>query len=625
MGLLNANDKEKIKRALPKSSNKIVDVTVARLYVAYPNPQEWQYTGLSGAITLVDDIVGHTFFLKLVDIQGHRGVLWDQELCVGFDYHQDRTFFHTFELEECMAGLLFEDLDEAAHLLKRVQKREKYASKKTLANKNAIALTKKLQSEQESQVVFGPRGESLISDQRQRYKIQDEFEAPVTKKKAPPPPPPAAASFSPPRQTYDEPTIPSFSSPQAHEAPSPFISNEMDTAASDYDSSSASESVSTTPVPQTPQPVHKLPPMPVFSNPPPPPPPPQPPVAPVLPADSAPGPPQRSTHNPFPIPVQNAAPHAPPPPFQQASGTAPAPSLPQAARPVPGIPPRSNGPPAPPPRRGPGPPPPPRRVASNPTGYQAPGPIQPSLTGPAQGRRPGPPPPPRRGAAPPPPPRSARVSSGPPPPQRNVSVASPPPMHTFPQQSAVLLPPPAPAMPQSQFNVQETLPPPPPPLPPTTQPASGQQHFAPPPAPPAPPMQLSGQSAIPPPPAMPSHAVTAPPPPAFLAQPQQVAPARGVSEVTGDSGRDALLASIRGAGGIGALRKTDKSQLDKPSVVLQEARGESTRQPSGTASSPANGGGGGPASLADALAAALNQRKSKVAQDDGDYDNGDDW
>lgn len=97
----------------------------------------------------------------------------------------------------------------------------------------------------------------------------------------------------------------------------------------------------------------------------------------------------------------------------------------------------------------------------------------------------------------------------------------------------------------------------------------------------------------------------------------------GISEATGDSGRDALLASIRGAGGIGALRKVDKSQLDKPSVLLQEAHGQPA-QP--TSSAPASGGGGGApgGSLADALAAALNKRKNKVAAD-GDYDNGDDW
>ena len=45
---------------------------MARLYIAYPDPTKWAYTGLVGAIALVDDLVGHTF-LKLVDIIGHRG------------------------------------------------------------------------------------------------------------------------------------------------------------------------------------------------------------------------------------------------------------------------------------------------------------------------------------------------------------------------------------------------------------------------------------------------------------------------------------------------------------------------------------------------------------------------
>lgn len=73
---------------------------------------------------------------------------------------------------------------------------------------------------------------------------------------------------------------------------------------------------------------------------------------------------------------------------------------------------------------------------------------------------------------------------------------------------------------------------------------------------------------------------------------------------------------------MGALRKVDKSQLDKPSVLLQETNG----QPSQPASSAPTGAGapGGGGSLADALAAALNKRKNKVANDD-DYDNGDDW
>ena len=237
MGLLNTADKEKIKRALPKSANKIIDVAIARLYIAYPDPQSWNYTGLTGAVALVDDTVGNTFFLKLVDIHGHRGVVWDQELYVNFEYNQDRTFFHTFEMEDCVAGLLFANLDEASHFLKRVQKREKYGSKKTLSNKNAIALTKKLTQEQEKEVVHGPRGESLISDQRQRYNIQDAAPIPSTKKKAPPPPPP--------------------SNPPSYQQQSPFTAGGAESG--DEDSSSIATSASSTPAPQQ-QPVRKLPP-----------------------------------------------------------------------------------------------------------------------------------------------------------------------------------------------------------------------------------------------------------------------------------------------------------------------------------------------------------------------------
>lgn len=156
MGLLNSADKEKIKRVVPKNTNKVIDCTIARLYIAYPDPDNWQYTGLSGALALVDDLVGHTLFLKLIDIHGSRGVLWDQELYVGVNYFQDRTFFHSVELEDCFAGFLFEDESEAAHLFKRIQNREKYASKDTVKNKNAIALKKAAPAEK---AAVGPRGE----------------------------------------------------------------------------------------------------------------------------------------------------------------------------------------------------------------------------------------------------------------------------------------------------------------------------------------------------------------------------------------------------------------------------------------------------------------------------------
>jgi hypothetical protein len=66
--ILTEADKEIVKRHVPKASNKIQAVAIARLYVAYPNPNKWTYTGLQGAAVLANDLVGNTYWLKLVDI-----------------------------------------------------------------------------------------------------------------------------------------------------------------------------------------------------------------------------------------------------------------------------------------------------------------------------------------------------------------------------------------------------------------------------------------------------------------------------------------------------------------------------------------------------------------------------
>lgn len=65
---LSDSDKEIIKRTVPKSANKIQAAAVARFYIAYPNKQRWTYTGLQGAVVLSNDLVGNTFWIKMVDI-----------------------------------------------------------------------------------------------------------------------------------------------------------------------------------------------------------------------------------------------------------------------------------------------------------------------------------------------------------------------------------------------------------------------------------------------------------------------------------------------------------------------------------------------------------------------------
>lgn len=73
--ILSDDDKDTVKRFVPKQSNKIQAVAVAKLYVAYPSRSRWTDTGIQGAVVLANDLVGHTYWLKMVDISVGL-VLW---------------------------------------------------------------------------------------------------------------------------------------------------------------------------------------------------------------------------------------------------------------------------------------------------------------------------------------------------------------------------------------------------------------------------------------------------------------------------------------------------------------------------------------------------------------------
>ncbi|GEQ67471.1 hypothetical protein JCM33374_g1136 [Metschnikowia sp. JCM 33374] len=648
MGILTTPDKEKIKRAIPKASNKIIDATVAKLYVAYPDRTQWTFTGLMGAIALVDDLVGHTFFLKLVDITAARGVVWDQELYVDFQYHQDRTFFHTFELDDCLAGLLFEDTHDAAHFYKRVTTRQKHASKQTANNKNAVALKDRMGPEEVKQGNRGEFVDDMIAENRQFIKdyiaqqggplvgleppIPRRFGAaaaggitrqpsnaasfvsnapsvpavpPKRTKKAPPPPPPAGVSSPTPPPSYTA---------QPPAPPPPPASNTTSTSYQNSDSESASESEDEPPKSPVVEPESK----PRFRLPPA-----NAPIPKVSHTALPPGPQQAQAQ--APVAMQNfnqnvnEYPNSPVPPTQpHSAASAPAlpsqrggaqravpPPPPRATRAVPPPPPRSanaggNAPPPPPPPRATGnaPPPPPSR-ASRPV--PAPG-VNPPAQQAVNFSQP----------PPPPPPPVAQNFQPPPPPQRNYNVMPTPGSASAPPPP----PPPLPSMSNSSENAQNLMgggPPPPPPLPPTSNAAPVPPPLPPvaagAPPPPPPPLPPVGTGAPPPPP---------PPPPGLGGEPTGGAPAAPLPVV--DSSRDALLASIRGSG-LGMLKKTDKTQLEKPSVLLKEARGEPVAPPP---SSGPGGASGQPETLADALASALSKRKGKVAESDDEDDN-DDW
>ncbi|KAI9641816.1 hypothetical protein NHQ30_009676 [Ciborinia camelliae] len=606
--ILSEDDKETVKRMVPKASNKIQAVAVARLYIAYPNRHKWTYTGLQGAAVLANDLVGNTYWIKLVDVSSaNRGVIWDQEIYDTWSYNSDRTFFHTFETEECLAGLSFVDEKEAKTFMKKMNDREKNASKATKANPFGGAAPVHKHS------LLG----GFFGGHRHSSAPSIQPTPPDSPSYALPPSHPAhpaqnnrhsGGSFKSAQPEYAalEAIDPHWRETWGEDLRQMGITDDMIRDNQDFIADYIREQQTQQGIIPAPSGIenqrNKVPP------------PPPPPAASRARSDS----PQNSTAG-----QGRGAPPPPPAPRRSKADIPREPTPPREPSPPRGPPPPRFA--APPPfadagkfahtnnkapsrahaSSNPGPPPPPR-PAKTPIEDYEPGEsgskfgVPPPFTG---TRTTAPPPTPQRGPVPPPPPRDIHQSSSahaippahippPPLPPQNSSIpedtAPPPP--PLPQMSAPLPPP----LPQSAAPpIPSSAAPPPPPGPPPS--------FGGPLPPPPPPMPSFGGPPAPPPPPPGNGPPAPPPPPPPNRDSGYASGVPAPPKPTGD--RANLMANIQKAGGIGALKKVDRSQIRDRSAAAVP------------------GGDTGPA---DALQIALNKRKQKVSDSDDEAED-DDW
>ena len=142
---ITSDDKSKIKSSLPQPQYKILTATFARVYHAYPDPNTWSYAEMQGALVFVRDNSIAGFLLKMVDLFGTRGVIWEHELHEPLSYYLDLPLFHSFagdvsscsrffavcvlkSLQKFMIGLAFVDEMEASVLYRKITNRQKYAT-----------------------------------------------------------------------------------------------------------------------------------------------------------------------------------------------------------------------------------------------------------------------------------------------------------------------------------------------------------------------------------------------------------------------------------------------------------------------------------------------------------------
>ncbi|KAI1320156.1 hypothetical protein F5Y16DRAFT_87103 [Xylariaceae sp. FL0255] len=583
--ILSEEDKEIVKRVVPKQTNKIQAVAVARLYVAYPHRSKWTYTGLQGAAVLANDLVGNTYWLKLVDIS---------EIFESWSYNADRTFFHTFEIEECWAGLSFVDEKEAKQFRKKMEDREKNASK---ATRNT------------------PFGGAAHQQQHKTSFLGGLFGG-GHRHASNPTPPESPRSSLPTLQSHARSSSVNLSTNGFHkphsefsklEAYDPewrenfgnflseqgltdeFIKENQDFIVTFLKEQGAGAAAASTPAPPPPPPA---PPAAASRGPPPPPPP-----APAARRGAPPPPPApRRSAKAETVQREPTPPQEPPPPPRPRFNAPPA--LPDAGKFA-----HSASTPA----AAAGPPPPPR-PPKTPVDSHDDKPahkfgVPPAFTG--QRLNNVPPPPPARGPVPPPPPREQPHSLPPPlpptlPPKGPSSSPPPPPVPAA--SRPVPAPPPrnVPPPPLPQLSAPSSAPPAPPPLPPPSGPG------APPPPPPPPPAIGGG----------------APPPPPLPPNRDSGYASATPAASSGEPGRNAMLDGIRAAGGIGSLKKVDKSQIRDRSGASVPG---SDTGPHGSGLPPAGVAPGGGDSMAGALAAALQIRKSKVQRDSDDEKSDDEW
>nr|OQO19745.1 hypothetical protein B0A51_12958 [Rachicladosporium sp. CCFEE 5018] len=651
--ILTDDDKQIVKRTVPKASNKIHAVAVAKLYIAHPsNRSQWTYTGLQGAAVLANDLVGNTFWLKLVDVSpSNRGVLWDQEIYDTFQYNQDRTYFHSFELEECLAGLSFADEKEAKQFRKKVDEREKNAAKGTKGKAFASAAVQSSYGGGGGgggqQYAGGAAGGGGVGAHKSRFGLGNLLGSGHRNSTAPQQGPPQ--SIIPPRgveihaSTPGSPARPpsvarstssgiDLSDPDVQtvlreleemgitadqiEENAGFIKTYLEqhkaTAAAEAEKRERSARAPPPPPPGNLSPQHTGSSGGASKRGPPPAPPPS--------RRTAGGAVPTIQRPPSPSPSPPRAPSPPRPRFRAPPPLADAGKF--AASPAPAARARATS------QSTPGPPPPPRPPKTPLEEESAPSPGRFGVPPPFSGSRipSGPPPPPARsgGVPPPPPPRdstyqatsAALVGMPPAPPPRNAAssadyVPPPPPRNTAP--STDYLPPPPPPLPPSNTR---SVPPPPsssngPPLPPPLPATSS----GPPPPPPLPPTS----SGPPPPPPMPPSSSGPPPPPPMPSRGEPALPADSVPSLPSAPvpGRGGLLADIQK--GARLKKVSDQEKKDRSAAAVPGAEPAAP-----VAGGAAPSGGTAEGGLAGALASALAARKSKVSHSDDEKDD-DDW
>ncbi|GFR59154.1 neural Wiskott-Aldrich syndrome protein [Elysia marginata] len=100
---------------------------VVQLYLADQADRNRWSKRCCGVVCFVKDSSKRSFYIRVYDIKKQQ-MIWEQELYNQFQYKYPRDYFHTFEGDNCQAGLNFASEDEALKfktaVLKKLEERQ---------------------------------------------------------------------------------------------------------------------------------------------------------------------------------------------------------------------------------------------------------------------------------------------------------------------------------------------------------------------------------------------------------------------------------------------------------------------------------------------------------------------
>jgi len=109
MDLLTRIEKSNVTSVL--NDYEILGQAVAKLYLAFPNPNAWSYSNIVGVVSLVKKF--NTFSFKIVDVE-KKEIIWEYDIDSSIPYKQSEDYLHVFPYKtiKCMAGFSFTDESE---------------------------------------------------------------------------------------------------------------------------------------------------------------------------------------------------------------------------------------------------------------------------------------------------------------------------------------------------------------------------------------------------------------------------------------------------------------------------------------------------------------------------------